>query len=79
MADSIDASRLMTFVERYERLEDEKKGTTDDQKELMAEAKGSGFEPKYIKRIVALRKQDPEKRKMDEAEFEVYKQAVGLE
>lgn len=80
MADvnGIDGDRLITFIERIERLEEEKKGIADDIKDIYAEAKATGFETKYIKRIVALRKIEPEKRQMEEAEFEVYKQAVGI-
>lgn len=80
MADvqGIDGDRLITFIERIERLQEEQKGIADDVKDIFAEAKGSGFETKYIKKLIALRKMDPEKRQQDEAEFDLYKQAVGL-
>lgn len=74
----LDESKLLSFIERYERLDEEKKAIADDQKDILSEAKATGFEPKFIKKIIALRKQDPEKRQQEEAEFEVYKNAVGL-
>jgi uncharacterized protein (UPF0335 family) len=79
MAEAIDSQRLLSFVERYERLEEEKKGPAEDQKELLAEAKATGFEPKYIRKLVAERKQDPEKRKIDNETYELYRRAVGLD
>ena len=81
MADvqGIDAERLTTFIERVERLEEEKKGISDDIKDIYAEAKGCGFEPKHMKGLIKLRKMDAEKRQIEEAEFEVYRRAVGLD
>lgn len=79
MADEIDGNRLQTFIDRLTRLAEEKKGIADDEKEILAEAKSSGFEPKYIRKVLALLKLDPEKRKLEEAEFELYKAAVGLD
>jgi uncharacterized protein (UPF0335 family) len=71
-------NQLLSFIERVERLEEEKKAQAEDIKEVLNEAKSSGFEPKYIRKIVALRKQDPDKRRQEEQEFELYKEAVGL-
>lgn len=79
MADEIDGNRLQTILDRMTRLEEEKKGIADDQKEILAEAKAAGFEPKFIRRLMSLLKQDPEKRKLEEAEFELYKAAVNLD
>ena len=71
-------NQLLSFIERVERLEEEKKAQAEDIKEVLNEAKSSGFEPKYIRKIVALRKQDPDKRRQEEQEFDLYKEAVGL-
>mgnify|MGYP001405289862 CR=1 FL=1 len=71
-------NQLLSFIERIERLEEEKKAQAEDIKAVLNEAKSSGFEPKYIRKVVALRKQDPDKRRQEEQEFELYKEAVGL-
>jgi uncharacterized protein (UPF0335 family) len=76
--EGVDSRLLMSVVERVERLEEEKKGLSDDIKDIMAEAKAKGLEPKYIKRLIALRKQDPAERATEEQIFEVYKRAAGL-
>ncbi len=75
----IAADRLRSFVERIERLEEEKKGLQDDIKEIYAEAKGTGFEPKVIRKIVSLRKKSKEDRQEEETLMELYKQALGMD
>ena len=54
----VTASELRAFVERYERLEAEKKDIADQQKEVMAEAKGRGYDTKVMRKVIALRKRD---------------------
>lgn len=78
MSDNISAEQLRLLIERVERLEEEKKGISDDIKDVYAEAKSTGFDVKTMKRIVALRKM--EKHHRDEADMllETYKQALGL-
>lgn len=78
MSDSISAEQLRLFLERVERLEEEKKGLSDDIKDVYAEAKSTGFDVKTMRTIVGLRKM--EKHHRDEAEMllETYKQALGL-
>ncbi|MEP9359372.1 DUF2312 domain-containing protein [Sphingomonas sp. KR3-1] len=78
MSDSISAEQLRLFIERIERLEEEKKGIADDIKDVYAEAKSTGFDVKTMRSIVRLRKM--EKHHRDEAEMllETYKQALGL-
>lgn len=78
MSGEIDNKRLETFVERVERVADEQKASADDMKEILAEAKASGLEPKYIKRLVKERAMDPEKRQQEDAEWQLYKDAMGL-
>ncbi|MBB4100154.1 DUF2312 domain-containing protein [Sphingomonas sp. Sphisp140] len=78
MSDSISAEQLRLFIERIERLEEEKKGIADDIKDVYAEAKSTGFDVKTMRNIVRLRKM--EKHHRDEAEMllETYKQALGI-
>ena len=78
MSDNISAEQLRLFIERIERLEEEKKGIADDIKDVYAEAKSTGFDVKTMRSIVRLRKM--EKHHRDEAEMllETYKQALGI-
>lgn len=73
------AARLKSFVERVERLEEEKAAIAEDIKEVYGEAKGSGFDVKTLRKIVSLRKMDVEKRREEEELLELYKGAVGLD
>jgi uncharacterized protein (UPF0335 family) len=75
---NVSAEELRQFIERYEQLESEKKDVTEQQKELMAEAKGRGYDTKVMKKVIALRKRKPDEIAEEEAIFETYKQAVGL-
>ncbi len=70
--------QLKAFVERIERLEEEKKAIADDIKDVYAEAKGNGFDVKALRAVVRLRKQDVEERKEQEAILDVYLQALGM-
>lgn len=79
MTDTVETKKLMSFVDRLERLDESETAIKEDKKEILADAKGQGFEPKFLKRIVAWRKQDAEKRKMEEAEWEVYRLAANLD
>ncbi|MEZ0497216.1 DUF2312 domain-containing protein [Sphingomonas sp. IW22] len=78
MSDNISAEQLRLLIERIERLEEEKKGISDDIKDVYAEAKSTGFDVKTMKSIIRLRRM--EKHHRDEAEMllETYKQALGL-
>lgn len=75
---SVAAGELRQFVERYEQLEIEKKEIADQQKELMAEAKGSGFDTKILKKIVAERKRNRDDIAEEEAILELYRNALGM-
>jgi uncharacterized protein (UPF0335 family) len=77
-AHAVTADELRQFIERYEQLEAEKKEVADQQKELMAEAKGRGYDTKVMRKIVALRKKKPDELAEEEAVLEVYKQALGM-
>ena len=72
------ADELRQFIERYERLEAEKKDIADQQKEMMAEAKGRGYDTKVMRKIVAIRKRKPDDLAEEEAILEVYKAALGM-
>ncbi len=80
MADigGIAADRLRTFVERIERLEEEKTAITADIREVYAEAKGAGFNAKILRQIVRLRRLDQADRREQEALLELYKRALDL-
>ena len=78
MSDSISAEQLRLFIERIERLEEEKKGIADDIKDVYAEAKSTGFDVKTMRSIVKLRKMEKHHRDEAEALLEVYKAALGL-
>ncbi len=69
---------LKAFIERIERLEEEKKAIADDVRDVYAEAKGSGFDVKALRAIVRLRKQDTDERKEHEAIVETYMHALGM-
>lgn len=72
------ASELRQFIERFERLESERKDIAEQQKEVMAEAKGRGYDTKVIKKIIALRKRDKDDIAEEEAVLEMYKKAMGM-
>lgn len=74
----VSSDELRAFVERYERLDVEKKDISDQQKEVMAEAKSRGYDPKALKAIVAMRKKDPAERSEEEAVIEMYSEALGM-
>ncbi|PWC54260.1 hypothetical protein TSA6c_00630 [Azospirillum sp. TSA6c] len=74
----IAADRLKSFVERIEKLEEEKAGIGEDVKEIYAEAKGTGFDTKIIRQIIRLRKMDKNDRQEAEAILELYKEALGM-
>ena len=75
---SIAADELRQFIERYEQLEAEKKDVAEQQKELMAEAKGRGYDTKAMRKVVALRKRKPDDIAEEEAVLEMYKTALGM-
>ena len=70
--------QLKAFVERVERLEEEKKAIADDIRDVYAEAKGSGYDIKTLRIVVRLRKQDSNERKEQEAILETYLHALGM-
>jgi uncharacterized protein (UPF0335 family) len=74
----VTADELRQFIERFERLEMEKKDIADQQKEVMAEAKARGYDTKVMRKVVALRKRDKDDIAEEEAVLEMYKEALGM-
>lgn len=79
MTDNVSAQQLKQFIERVETLEAEKKGVSDDIKDVYAEAKATGFDTKTMKAIVRLRAMKPDDRAEAEALLETYRSALGLD
>lgn len=73
----INSGQLKSYIERLERLDEEKKTTMEDIKEVFAEIKGNGFDTKIIKMILKLRKQDRDEREEEEALLDLYMKALG--
>ena len=76
--DSVAQDQLRAFIERIERMEEEKAAVAADIKEIYAEAKGNGLDPKILKAIVKIRKQDANERMETEALLELYMSALGM-
>jgi len=74
----VTADELRQFIERFERLEAEKKDLADQQKEVMAEAKGRGYDTKVLRKVIAERKRDRDDVAEEQAVFEMYKDALGM-
>lgn len=74
----VTAEELRQFIERYEHLDAEKKDIADQQKEVMAEAKGRGYDVKVLRKIIALRKRKPDDIAEEEAVLDLYKAALGM-
>jgi len=75
---TVAAGQLRAFIERIERLEEEKKAIADDIKEVFAEMKGTGFDTKAVRAIIRLRKQDQAERQEAEAILDLYMAALGM-
>ena len=75
---SIAKDQLKSIIERIERLEEDKKAISEDIKDVYSEAKGNGFDVKALRRIVSLRKQDPDKRAEQDAILDTYMHALGM-
>ena len=75
---TVAAGQLRAFVERIERLEEDKKTVAEDIKEVYAELKGTGFDTKAVRTIVRLRKKDQAERQEEETILDLYKNALGM-
>lgn len=75
---SVTADELRAFIERLEQLDSEAKEVSEQKKELMAEAKGRGYDTKVLRKLIALRKRNADDVAEEEAVLELYKQALGM-
>lgn len=75
---TVAADELRAFIERFERLEAEKKDIMDGMREVMAEAKGRGYDTKALRKVISLRKRDKDDIAEEEAVLEMYKAALGM-
>ncbi|WP_293450582.1 DUF2312 domain-containing protein [Planktotalea sp.] len=75
----VTADELRQFIERLERLDQEKKDLAEQSKEVLAEAKGRGYDAKVIRKVIALRKREPDDIAEEEAVLEMYKEALGMQ
>ena len=76
--DNVAAEQLRLFIERIERLEEEKKGIADDIKDVYAESKSNGYDTKTMRKIVALRRMEAHVRQEADALLDTYRNALGL-
>ena len=74
----LPGEEICQFIERYESLEAQKKDLAEEMKEVMAEAKGRGYDVKILKKIIAIRKRDKDDIAEEEAILELYKEALGM-
>lgn len=75
---TVAADELRQFIEQYEHLEAEKRDITEQQKDIMSEAKARGYDTKVLKKIIALRKRDKNDLAEEEAILDIYKAALGM-
>jgi uncharacterized protein (UPF0335 family) len=78
-SDVVNAGHLRAFIERVEKLEEEKKALSDDIKDVYAEAKGNGFDVKILRKIISMRRQDKDKRREEEEILDLYLAALGMQ
>ena len=76
--ESVAGDQLRAFIERIERLEEEKAGIAGDIKDIYAEAKGNGFDTKVMRKLIAIRKRDFAEYQEEQAILELYAQALGI-
>lgn len=75
----IAGDQLRAYIERIERLEEEKAALAADVREVFAEAKGNGFDVKIMRQVLRLRKMDGDDRAEEEALLDIYKRAIGMD
>jgi uncharacterized protein (UPF0335 family) len=79
MSNSVSGEELKAFIERIERLEEEKAALAGDIRDVYSEAKANGFDTKIMRKIVTLRRKDHAERKEEEAIMELYLEALGMQ
>jgi uncharacterized protein (UPF0335 family) len=75
---NIAADRLRSIIERIERLEEERKALASDIKDIYAESKSAGFDPKVIRKLISIRRQEPAEVEEQETLLDVYRRALGM-
>jgi uncharacterized protein (UPF0335 family) len=75
---NIAADRLRSIIERIERLEEERKALASDIKDIYAESKSAGFDPKVIRKLITIRRQEPAEVEEQETLLDVYRRALGM-
>lgn len=75
----VSGQRLRSFIERIERLEEEKAAIAEDIKEVYGEAKATGYDVKTMRKVVKLRKMDDEKRREEDELLQLYRSAIGVD
>ena len=75
---NVTADELRQFIEQFEHLEAEKKDITEQQKDIMSEAKARGYDTAVMKKIIAMRRRDRDDLAEEEAILDIYKQALGM-
>jgi uncharacterized protein (UPF0335 family) len=75
---AVAAGQLRAIIERIEHLEEEKKAVSDQIKEVYAEAKGNGFDTRTLRKVISLRRKQPEEREEEEALLDLYLSALGM-
>lgn len=78
-SEAVNPGHLKAFVERIERVEEEIKALNDDKRDIYAEAKGTGFDVKILKKVISLRRLDRDKRREEEEILDLYLSALGME
>ncbi len=76
--EEVNAGHLRAFIERIERLEEEKRALSDDIKDVYGEAKANGFDVKIMRKIISIRKQDRDQRREEETILDLYLAALGM-
>jgi uncharacterized protein (UPF0335 family) len=77
-SNAVNGGHLRSFIERIEKLEEEKRAITDDIKDVYGEAKGTGFDIKVMRKVISLRRQDKSKRQEEEEILDLYLSALGM-
>ena len=78
MTKTFDNAQLLSIVQRVEKLNEDQAAITADLKEVMSEAKSAGYDPKYIKKMVELRKMDPDELDEQDELMKMYRDALGI-
>ena len=79
MSNGPNKDEVMQYINRIEKLEEEKRATSDDIKSVYLEVKSTGYDPKIIRKLVSMRRKSKEERQEEEALLELYMSAIGME